>query len=177
MLTLNKDAGLEQAALRLPESLRGPQAQLLSNSNFNLNLNIGDLSKFYGYLNAWFKNIYIDSKFHEIRKKEFDGKWKEWIWYLKSSKPRKKIMREHLAKELYNYVISGSADFSLSLSEEGEFKKCIGQLEEYAKQCAKEIFYNNELFDTRFKAQHRGYTQMTVVVNNQELNLSLFWKQ
>ena len=37
MLTLNKDAGPEQAALRLPESLRGPQAQLLSNSNFNFN--------------------------------------------------------------------------------------------------------------------------------------------
>ena len=122
-----------------------------SNSNLNMNLNIGDLSQFYGHLKVWFENIYTAPQFFGIRKKEFDGKWTEWIGPLTSDKPRKKIMREHLANELYNYVIEGDANFSMSLSEEEEFKKCLGQLEEYAKQCAKEIFYNNELFDTRFK--------------------------
>lgn len=132
---------------------------------FDGTLDVNRLSGFYDKLEDWFKDVYKEEDVKEIRYNEFrDDNLSIWgelknlwnaSWGLTVGRLRRKPMREVLAKKFQEYVLSGRADFSgkadSSMSEDDEEKTFWDQLESYAKKCAEQLFYRNELFDTRFR--------------------------
>lgn len=137
---------------------------------FDGTLDVNRLSGFYGKLEeVWFKEVYESEDVKECRDDEFkDNEWSkhgylagkirqlcESAGRLDIDKSRREPMRRLLAGKLHQYVLSGKADFSgeadSSTSEDDEEKTFWDQLESYAKKCAEQLFYRNELFDTKFK--------------------------
>ena len=130
---------------------------------FDGTLDVNRLSGFYDKLEDWFKEVYEREDVKECRDDEFKdnelsiygplfgkfGQLYESAGRLNIDKLRREPMRKLLAGELQQYVLSGEADFSMS--EDDEEKTFWDQLESYAKKCAEQLFYRNELFDTKFK--------------------------
>lgn len=113
-------------------------------------ITFGELNVFYNKLNTWFEEIYIKDEFNDIRKKEFDYNWREYLWFLREGKARRPIMRKHLANEFYKYVTSDNMRFDYDSSDIDDLNKISIPLKQYVKQTAEDLFYKNELFKTTF---------------------------
>ena len=87
---------------------------------------------------------------NQVRKKEY---FFSHVCDLDFDKPRKKIMREVLAKETYAYIVENDETRFDLVADEEKRKKITEAMMHSARMCAEEMFYRNEVFKTKIKTE------------------------
>lgn len=110
-------------------------------------------------IKSWLTKVYDMEDVQTVRKKEyalFD--WEPGYGFasyksgLDFDKPRKKIMREVLAKETYAYIVENDETRFDLVADEEKRKKITEAMMHSARICAEKMFYRNEVFKTKIKS-------------------------
>lgn len=123
----------------------------------NFELDFSDISNLYNSIEIWVKDAYKKS---HVRNGEFinpDDDILSRVWKFAVArcgftpdKPRALAMRKDLAQATNKHINSKDAKIDMSEDEieyfSGDDAPYLDILEEYAKQCAYQLFYSNELF-------------------------------
>lgn len=111
-------------------------------------------------MKSWLTKVYDMKDVQTVRKKEyalFD--WEPGYGFasyksgLDFDKPRKKIMREVLAKETYAYIVENDETRFDLVADEEKRKKITEAMMHSARICAEKMFYRNEVFKTKIKTE------------------------
>lgn len=109
-----------------------------------------DKQSYANKIKSWLTKVYDMEDVKTVRKKEY---FFSHVCDLDFDKPRKKIMREVLAKETYAYIVENDETRFDLVADEEKRKKITEAMMHSARMCAEEMFYRNEVFKTKIKTE------------------------
>lgn len=113
-------------------------------------------------IKSWLTKVYDMEDVSKVRKQEyslFDFLGEPGCIFnthcggLNLNNPRRKVMREVLAKETYAYIVENDDTRFDLVADEEKRKKITEVMVHSARMCAEEMFYRNEVFKTKIKTE------------------------